>query len=228
LDLRAAELGGSPEAVDLFEQAAPGFALLAARRSRVVQRLELRAHPNDRGGHRPAPGLGGMSGEHRLDHEIRQQLAKPVLTVLGADRRHRLGQRFRLRLASAVALAKSPRAVPLFGEVDELEVAGERSRNVPGALDRPRGDKLRRAALAFVALTRIDHGAAKQLDVAQQLRAAGFREDLPQHVAEQAHFPAQRCRHLRAGGLARHDSGHCRARRFALRGGLFAPPVWLS
>ncbi len=92
LDLGAAELGRTPQKVDLLQETSPCLALLAARGSGVVEHLQLDADPHDRGDDSPASGLGRMSGEHRLHDEVSDELAKLLLAMPRADLRYRLRQ----------------------------------------------------------------------------------------------------------------------------------------
>ena len=196
LDLGAAQLRRAPERVDLLQEPAAGVPLLAAGRPRIVQPIELDADPGDGGYHRPAPGLGRVGGQHWVHAQLGQQPPEPFLAEAVADLRHRRGERLGQLGTRPVALAQGPGPVPLLGQVGEVEVAGEGARDPLGLVEAPARDQLLCRALLLVAHAGRDHGAAKLLDILQQLHAALLGEHLAEQVAEQPHLLAEGLRHL--------------------------------
>jgi hypothetical protein len=94
VDLRRAELRGSPESVDLLQQPAPSVAPLRGGGPRVIKAIELHADARDGRHHRSSTGFRRMSGEHRLHAEAGEHVAEPLRSVdlmdLGDRRRQRL------------------------------------------------------------------------------------------------------------------------------------------
>lgn len=71
----------------------------------------------------------------------------------------------------------------LLGQVDELEVAGERPRDLLRPVDRPRCHEAPRGSLVF-RFARDDHRAAEVFDVLEQAGAAILRQHLAEHVSD--------------------------------------------
>ena len=95
-----------------------------------------------------------------------------------------------LWLAAGVAVAERTDPLVLLGEVDQMEVDGERASDQLGAVQRPAADDLRGVGLlVFVAAGRDDR-VPQRLDVVQETLPAVLDQDL----AEQA---------SRAGGRRR-------------------------
>ena len=148
-----AHLARVPQQRDLLAQPAPQVGVLVGRRVRVVEGVEQPPDPALGDQQRAATRLRGMRGEDRVDLDPREQLpdAGPA-----AAPREPLD-----RLADGVVdrpSARPPRtrpqhadALPLLGQVDELEVEGE------GAGDRSRLVEVER------------------LDLRGELRALGVR-----------------------------------------------------
>src|SRR5260370_735235 len=70
------------------------------------------------------------------------------------------------------ACAQRARAVVLFGEVDEGEVARERMRPLPRALERPPGHDHFGLPFVLVAVAPPDHGPPQRFAVLEQTRSA--------------------------------------------------------
>ncbi len=140
LRLGRAQLPGAPQDVDLLEKAAVGVVALARGAARVVEAVELLADAPDRRDDGSPAGLGRVRGEHGLHLEATDGLAQPARSEqaakVGDGGRERLAERL-----AAVPLAQHPRAVVLLGEVREVEVAGERTRDLLGSRDGPRRDE---------------------------------------------------------------------------------------
>jgi len=122
--------------------------------------------------------------------------------MFGADFRHGLGQRFFDRRRASVVLPQGAGAMALLCQVDQLEIAGEGTRDLLGSVQAPRCDDSRCVALVLIAVACGDHRPAQQLDVLEQTGPAVLRQYLPQHVAQQAHLSTQRSGHVHACGLA--------------------------
>jgi len=90
----------------------------------------------------------------------------------------------------------------LFGEVREVEVAGEGARHLLRPLQRPGGDQLLRLALLVVILPGLDDRPPEALHVVQQLGAPVFAQHLAEQLAEQSHVAAQGRGDLGAGAPA--------------------------
>src|SRR5258708_22795943 len=123
-----------------------------------------------------------MSGEHWLDHQVAEELADSVLTVTRSDLGYSFGQRFGNRLRAPVTLAQRARPVPVLGEVDELEVARERPRDLFGPIDRPRRHQKSGATIVLIAVAGGDHCAPELFDGCEHLAAAVLGEHLPKQV----------------------------------------------
>jgi hypothetical protein len=131
----------------------------------------------------------GCASQDRLHPEVGEHLPKPVDAMLFADGRDRGGEGFSRRRLLAVSLAKGAGPVPLLGQVDELEIAGEGAGDRLGTLDGPARDYF--AGREVVVLAIADHSAAQPFHVLQQRLAAPLGEYDPAPVAEQADFPAK-------------------------------------
>ena len=79
----------------------------------------------------------------------------------------------------------------LLGEVDQVEVARERVRNLLRALERPRGHDLFCLLFVPVRVARADDRPPQALDVLEQTRAAVVLDHDPKLRAEHANVPAQ-------------------------------------
>ena len=97
-----------------------------------------------------------------------------------------------LAVGAPVALAQDAHALVLLGEVHEVEVAGERARDLVGALDRERvGDGLRaRERRRCLVGVRLDRRDAQVLDVLEEARRAALAQHPPEQRSEHAHVRA--------------------------------------
>src|SRR6202158_4955790 len=144
-----------------------------------------------------------MGGEHGLYHQVTEELANSVLAVARSDLCHRFSQRFRERLCASIALAQRARPVPVFGEIDQLEVARERPGHLLFPIDRPGRHQESGGPIVHIAVARGDDRAPELFNGCEQRRAAVLSEHFPKEVAEQAHLPAKCCRHLNARDFSR-------------------------
>src|SRR5216683_5038404 len=144
-----------------------------------------------------------MGGEHGLYHQVAEELADSVLTVTRSDLGHRFSQRFRNWLRASVTLTQRTRPVAVLGEVDKLEVARERPRDLPCLIDWPGRHEKSGGTIVLIAVARGDDRAPELFDGGEQLGAAVLGEHLAKQVAEQAYLPAKGGRHLYARDFSR-------------------------
>ena len=135
------ELRRPPQHVDLLAQLAEGLGAVGRGEPGIIERVHQGGNQPQRGDHRPAPRLGGVSGEHRVHAQPGQQFLQPVTAVGAADLPHRGLQRLRQRVPGHVPLAQGPDALVLLGQVGEVEVHGEGAGDLLRAVQRPRGDE---------------------------------------------------------------------------------------
>ena len=173
-----AQRGGAAEDVDLLQHPAQRGAPLLVADGSVVVAVEVVPDPVQRRRHRPAPGLRRVGREDGVDAQVphpRRQLAQG---------RHR-GPHVRRGLPGArVRPAEQAGAVPLLGQVDEVEVHGERLRQARRrrggqALD----DEGRRLGVPAVCGPR--RGLLKAVHERGELAAAGLGEHLTVQVRQQ-------------------------------------------
>ena len=124
--LSLSNLSGLPEACHLGVDILPDILGFLVGEVVFVQRLEVVGDRAELGLDRPAAGFGRVGGECRLD----QHIIEDALDAVGVD--IGLGQRFDGSIEAVVegallgACPHRPDAFALLGEVDELEVGGER------------------------------------------------------------------------------------------------------
>ncbi len=135
LQLLAAQLGGAPETVDLLQQPPSGLRLRRLRCPRSVQPIELLAHPSKDRGHGASTRFGGMRGEYRVHAKCRKQSVQALVSELRAHRVKGGCEPFRRTGRIEVGLPQRASAIPLFGQVDEVEIAGERTRDLLGTVE---------------------------------------------------------------------------------------------
>ena len=201
LHVHRANLSSPPQRIDLLDQPSFRVAPFGVRNPRIVKALQLLAHATDRRDHRAPSRLRGVRREDRVDLEVRNELVESLAAQLWPKVPDRGGQGFGLGLRSAVALAKHARAVVLFGEIGQVEVARERARHLLRAIEPPRGDELFSLAFVPVVIAGTDDKTSKFLDVPQQVRAAVIGDDLPEQPAQQADVAPQRLGDLLPRGL---------------------------
>ena len=202
-----AQRRGAPQQVDLLAQPALDIRLLGRAEPGIVQAGEQVADPAQRGGHRPAPRLGGVRGEYRVHPEPAEQVIELGQALVPAQLADRGGQRLAHRGVARVPLPQRPHPVQFLGQVGQVEVDGERPGHQLGPVQRPaghqRGDlvpgrvRVRaraqpRTRAAGLPAAGVDHRVPQPLGVVQQLLAAGFPEHLAQQAAEQPDVAAQR------------------------------------
>jgi hypothetical protein len=107
-------------------------------------------------------------------------------------------QRLPKRVWSLVPLPEHARAMVLFRQVDQVEVACEGSGHLLSPLERPRSHQLLCIALIPTVIPRADDRPPELFDVAQQLGAAVVRNHLAENVPQHADVPPERCGDLLA------------------------------
>jgi len=127
-----------------------------------------------------------MGGEDGVHLEVREHLLEAPRAVARLQISNCCRQRFRQRLGSLVPLAQNSCAMVLFGEVGEMEVAGERPRDRCRSRHRPGRDQFFRLAFVGFVIPRSDHRPSQELDVAKQRCAAEFGDDLAEDLAQHA------------------------------------------
>ncbi len=163
----------TPQPRDLLAHPALDLTLLGDPERPVLLLLEQRADPPQVLHDRAPLRLGGVGGQHGGDPEVAHRRRIHV------ERRDRVAH----RLPRAAPFAQGPDAVPLLGQVDQLEVARERPDHVFGAVQVERRDQIRHAPPAGVrgpAAVR-DRGLAERLDLAQERGAPALRDRVPEH-----------------------------------------------
>ena len=190
-----AQVRGVPQERDLLAEPAADVGVFVRRDQRVVERVEQPADPALCDEQRPAACLGGVGGQHRVDHRAPEQRLHLRLPMVGAEHVHGLAQRFVDAPAAGPPGARAQRAdaLALLGEVDELEVQREglgdrgRAREVEGAdLGRePRALGLARFGRTDLVAPQRDGQAADALDGREQVRARLLGDDLAEQGAQQ-------------------------------------------
>lgn len=187
--LRLAQGRRAPEGVHFGEQAAADLDQHDPAHARVVALLEQIADAADGRGDRSAARLGGVRGEDRAELEAREAVEGLVLAELAGEAAHRGEDRVLRRLCARIGLAPPQHAHPveLLGHVHQVEVAGEGSGHLLGALERQGRDELLRLGhlVGLAAVVGADRQRPQPLDVVVEREVAGFAEDLAEELAQQ-------------------------------------------
>ncbi len=161
----------APQRVDLLQHAARDPNLFGTAPAEVTLAEEL-GQSTDAARHCSTPGLGRVRREHRVEPHGLQALGRRVHSDLLAELRESAADRGGWIVAEALpsALAEHAHALVFLGEVDEMEVRGERPRYLVRALDREAFDDLRstRESLGGLVRVRLDGGAPEPFDVVVQ------------------------------------------------------------
>ncbi len=179
---------------------APDVEVLVGRDVRVGQALEEPADPPEGHEQGPSTGLGRVGGEDGRDHqpvEQRRDIGR------GLDPVERIGDRAVEHASSRPAggAPERPHPMPLLGQVDELEVEGERAGQGLElvAVERRdvRRDPLLGSLAGFVvrgerAAADRDEPRAEALDEREQLGARLLGDDLAEQRAEEADLAGER------------------------------------
>ena len=174
---------------DLLQQPAPGDSALVRTEARVAQPLQLFRHPAQRGGDGTAPGLGGVRSQDRMDPQGVEHLGG---AIRGGGH---LGPQ---RVAGVAVTVRGPLeqacAVAFIGQVHQMQMDGERSREVAGVGHTDGGQIQRRRRGPVV----------QRVDLIGDDGVAGFAQHLCEGIGEQPKFPAQFgvAGGVRGGGLA--------------------------
>jgi len=188
---------GEPQQPDLLPQPPPDLRLLR-REPGGVQVRDQAGDPPQRGRHRPAAGLGGVRGEHRLHPQPGQQVVQ--LAGFGAEPRHRGGQRLPpwAEAGGQIGLAaQGPHPVPFLGQVGQVEVDRECLGHQFGASQWPARHQRRDLVAGQVGLVSRwlvpggDDRAAQPFHVVEQALAARLADHLAEQVAEEPDIPPQ-------------------------------------
>ncbi len=115
----------TPQPGDLLAQPTMDLLLIGGSCGQVLELFEQGADPPQVLDHGATLGLGGVGGQHRGDAQI---LERGRIHVQGVDR-------VLHRLARTGATRQDAQTLALFGQVHQLEVAGERADHVFGARD---------------------------------------------------------------------------------------------
>jgi len=198
---------GEPEQLDLLAQPPPD--LRVAGRAVLFQFLDEAGDPPQRGGHRPAARLGGVGGQHQVHPEPAERLVEPVPVRSGAELRHGGGQRLAPRALAGGLPEQGAHPLPLLGQVDQVEVDGERLGDQLGAVQRPprhqRGDLVRAGAIGGPGPgPGGDDRAPQPLHVVEQILPAAVADHLTEQVTEQPDIAPHGCRQLLPVGLPAH------------------------
>ncbi len=154
---------------------------------------------------RASVGCAVRTGRNSSSPSRRSASSRPdLLGELRERRRDRVVQDGRSGGRLGLPVAQHAHAVVLLGEVREVEVAGERTGDLFGALHGEGGHDVcglvqrvgRRVAVGP------DGQLAETFDVVQQVLAPVLAEDPAEKSAEQAHVLAQRVRYLVPGVAA--------------------------
>jgi hypothetical protein len=137
-----------------------------------------------------------VGGEDRPELQSLDHLGQPRLAGGGADPGHRGGHRAGDGRVGRVALAQRADAVVLLGQVGEVEVDGERPRDLAGALQCPALDEGRDLGAVDLAAAGGDDGVPEPFDVVQEFLAAVLHEAVAEHRTEQPDVAAQRFGHV--------------------------------
>ena len=160
------QLRGAPERGDLLEQLALALGL--------VRQVDGQPHPVDRGDGCPPARLGRVGGQHRVHLELGQQRGQPLRREPADDARERVGP------VARRAAPQGAYALALLGQVDELEVDGERPGHLLGPQLVEPGDDGGGSLGGGDRVAGVDDGPAQPLDVVEQVGA----DRLAQHLAE--------------------------------------------
>ena len=106
---------------------APDVQVLVGRDVRVGQALEEPADPPEGDEQRASTGLGRVGGEDGRDDQPVEQRRDVGRGLDAVERIGRPSRPARPRPHGARGAAERPHPVPLLGQVDELEVQGERA-----------------------------------------------------------------------------------------------------
>ena len=206
-----------PEERDLLAQVAARLGVLVRRHERIVQVVQEAADAAQRHQQGPATRLGGMRGEDRVHVQAAEHLHHAITAMVGREPRHRLADGVLHHAGPGLACLCPQRAdaLPLLGDVDQLEVGGERLAHGGQLREWQRGD-LRGEAFALRVRLRDelrvtpegDGPAPDPLHGGEQLRPALLRDDLAQQRTQEADLAAERVPRAskpRAGGFRGHS-----------------------
>ncbi len=202
-----------PQQRDLLAQAPAQVRVLVGRGQRVVERVEQPADPPQGDEQRPTPGLRRVGGEHRVHRDAAQERLDAGPVVVHRQPLDRLAQRFVDRPSLRPARPRPQHADPLalLGEVDELEVEGER------AGDRRRAGHVERRDLrpeplpldvgledhVRVAAAERDRAAPDAFHEREQVRSSLLGDDLAQERSEEPDLVRQRVAGMAQPGALR-------------------------
>ena len=186
----------SPQDADLLAQPAPYLRILHGTQARIVHLLQEPIAASQRRQHRAAPGLRRVRGEDRRDphppEQLHDALARPAALRQPVDRRVRasLGG----TSSRSPVGPEAPDALPLFRQVDELEVEAEGGGQRLGLADFERVELGGKRALGRLVarLPESDGAQPGPLDEVEQVRAALLGDDLAQQGAEQLDLARER------------------------------------
>ncbi len=197
-----AELGRVPQERDLLAQAASDVGVLVGGDQRVVEVVQQPPDPTLGDQQRPPPGLGRVGGQDRVDPGSLEDRGHRRPIVLGTEGRDGLADGFG---DGAPLGAPGPRAqgadpLPFLGQVDQLEVDGERPAH-GGELVEGQGGDLGIEPAPFrigldgdrrVAAPEGDHPPADPLDEQEQPPAGLLGDDLAEQRSQEANLPPHR------------------------------------
>ena len=205
----ASQVGRAPQDRDLLPEAPPQVEILFARRPGVVQLLEQPLHAPQREQERAPPRLGRVGGEDGQDREAVDQCVdlRPVVGL--SEDADRLDDRFVEGTACrACPTAERADPLPFLGQVHQLEVQAERTRDGGRLIEIERRELGGQVVTFGVALLRAEHGSATQtdrppadpFDQLEQLGTHLLGDDLAEQRAEQPDLASER---IARGGDAR-------------------------
>ena len=191
------QVRGPPQERDLLAQPAAHVGILGRREARVVHAGEQVAAAPQRDQDRPPSGFGGMGGQdgrhgHRADLGIEVGV-RPTERAQPPDRlAHRVVQH--AVPCRPLASTQRPDASARLGQVDELEVQGERADDgFDGAQVQARQVLVESPSLGRIAIgSEPDRPAPDAFDEIEQVRTRLFGDDLAEQRTEQPDFGRER------------------------------------
>ena len=197
-----AQVAGVPQDRDLLAQPTAEVGVLVRGREGVVELVQQPPDAPQRDQQRAPAGLGGMGGEHGMDPQAADHRPQRGRSVVRREAGDRLADGVVDRAAPGPAGARPEHAdpLPLLGQVDELEVEGERLGHGGRIGDVERGH-VGRQPLALdvrleprvrVAAPERDRPPADPFDHREQLGPGLFRDHLAEQRAQQPDLARQR------------------------------------
>ena len=223
LRLRAAQRRGALQDVDVLQEPAARDGLFGRAVERIVVAVELRGDPQQRAGDRPPTSLGGVRREHRVDAHPREPVAH-VERV--GDLLDRVADTAGVDAAGELAVLdpQRPRALPLLGEVRQVQVHGDGPGQPRGRLLVEGGDDLI-GARAVLAVARLPAGRDERREHLDEIGVASLGEHLLVQRVEKRQVVGERPGGAGAGQLVVGVHGHRHDESLEGRLGGPAPPA---